>query len=67
MFEQAPPEAFRPDRPPLKAPDDFYMESRQLSSGGEDLTQPTDLSVRLADFGTCKFTQRDDNHPPGRR
>lgn len=65
MFEQAPSEAFRPDRPPLEAPTDFYMESRQVWSAEEDLTQPTDLSVRLADFGTCEFTRRDDNHHVG--
>ncbi|SPQ22208.1 1c17f1d4-95d7-478a-8e76-adfc9a26f8ae [Thermothielavioides terrestris] len=58
MFEQAPSEAFRSERPPLEALNDFYMESRQVSSAEEDLTQPTDLSVRLADFGTSSYFDR---------
>lgn len=56
MFEQVPSEAFRPTRPPLEAPNDFYMESAQVSAVEEGLTQPTDLSVRLADVGTGKLT-----------
>lgn len=54
MFERAPPEAFRPRGSPLEPPNDFYMVSTQLSSNEEDIAQPAGLSVRLADFGTCK-------------
>lgn len=65
MFEQAPSEAFRPGRPALDAQNDFYMESEQVSSAEEDFTQPTDLSVRLADFGTCEFTRGNGSHLVG--
>jgi serine/threonine-protein kinase SRPK3 len=54
MFEQAPSAAFRPHRSPLEPPNDFYMESTQVSSAEEDIAHPTELSVRLADFGTCE-------------
>lgn len=52
MFEKAPSYVFQSDAPPLDPPKDFYMESIQVSSAEEDLTRPTDLSVRLGDFGT---------------
>ena len=52
MFLQAPSDAFHPDISPLDPPNDFYMESTQVSSGKEDVSRPTDLSVKLADFGT---------------
>ncbi|UNI24634.1 Non-specific serine/threonine protein kinase [Purpureocillium takamizusanense] len=55
MFEQAPSEAFRQRVSPLKPPNDFYMASTQLSSAEEDIAQPTELSVRLADFGTSSW------------
>ncbi|RDA82776.1 hypothetical protein CP532_0407 [Ophiocordyceps camponoti-leonardi (nom. inval.)] len=55
MFDKAPPEAFVPHDPPLPPPQDFYMESTQLSSHEEDLTQSTDVSVRLTDFGTSSW------------
>jgi serine/threonine-protein kinase SRPK3 len=55
MFEQAPSEAFLPQHSPLEPPNDFYMESTQVSSAEKDLGRPTALSVRLADFGTCEY------------
>ena len=55
MFQKAPSEAFHSDIPPLAPPNDFYMESVQVSSAEEDLTRTSDLSVRLADFGTGKL------------
>ncbi|EAQ93087.1 hypothetical protein CHGG_01322 [Chaetomium globosum CBS 148.51] len=58
MFEQAPSEVFLPEDTPQGPPGDFYMESTQISSAEEDLTQPTDLSVRLADFGTSSWFDR---------
>lgn len=54
MFEKAPSYIFESDAAPLDPPNDFYMESIQVSSAEEDLTQPADLSVRLVDFGTGK-------------
>lgn len=52
MFEKAPSEAFTPQLPPLDPPNDFYRQSEQVSSGEEDLAHATDVSIRLADFGT---------------
>lgn len=53
MFKNAPSGVFTPDSTP-EPPDDFYVESVQLTSGEEDITTSTTLTVRLADFGTCK-------------
>jgi serine/threonine-protein kinase SRPK3 len=53
MFNHAPPEVFAPESIG-KPPNDFYLESVQVSSGEEDLTTAEDLNVRLADFGTCE-------------
>ncbi|RDA96126.1 hypothetical protein CP533_1750 [Ophiocordyceps camponoti-saundersi (nom. inval.)] len=55
MFDQVPPEAFTPREPPLPPPQDFYMDSMQVSSPKEDLTRSTDVSVRLTDFGTSSW------------
>ncbi|KPM35260.1 hypothetical protein AK830_g11315 [Neonectria ditissima] len=55
MFQQAPSEAFQRDGSSLKPPNDFYVGSTQVSSAQEDLTCSTDLSVRLADFGTASW------------
>ncbi|PNH77056.1 hypothetical protein VD0001_g463 [Verticillium dahliae] len=55
MFEQTPSEAFRPRGSPLEPPNDFYMASTQLSSTEEDIAHPTELSIRLADFGTSSW------------
>ncbi|KAL2021638.1 hypothetical protein VTK56DRAFT_6991 [Thermocarpiscus australiensis] len=55
MFEKAPSEAFRLREPPLDPPNDFYMASTQVSSAEEDMATPTDLSVRLTDFGTSSW------------
>ena len=52
MLEKLPSKAFLSDLAPLDPPKDFYMASAQVSSGKEDLANPTGLSVRLADFGT---------------
>jgi serine/threonine-protein kinase SRPK3 len=52
MFRNAPSEVFRPLRPPLPPPDDFYMESNQITSAEEDLATSAAVSVRLADFGS---------------
>lgn len=59
MFEQAPSEVFRPRVSPMAPPNDFYMESAQVSSAEEDITHPTDFAVRLADFGTCETVRSD--------
>ncbi|KAK4041449.1 Serine/threonine-protein kinase [Parachaetomium inaequale] len=58
MFEQAPSHVFLLQRSPAEPPNDFFMESTQVSSAEEDLTRPTDLSVRLADFGTSSWLDR---------
>ncbi|KAF5008976.1 hypothetical protein FDECE_4772 [Fusarium decemcellulare] len=58
MFENAPSEVFLPQHPPLDPPNDFYIESSQISSAGEDLSQTTEVSVRLADFGTASWFTR---------
>ncbi|KAK3944416.1 kinase-like domain-containing protein [Diplogelasinospora grovesii] len=55
MFEQTPSEAFRPHGSPLEPPNDFYMASTQLSSIEEDIAHSTELSIRLADFGTSSW------------
>lgn len=55
MFEHAPSSVFRQSSPPPNAPDDFYMESEQVSSAEEDLSAAVGLSVRLTDFGTGKL------------
>jgi hypothetical protein len=52
MFEEAPSEVFLPQRPPLDPLNDFYIESSPISSAEEDLAHVTEVSVRLADFGT---------------
>ncbi|KND88077.1 Serine/threonine-protein kinase SRPK [Tolypocladium ophioglossoides CBS 100239] len=58
MFQQAPSEAFQPDDSPLDPPNDFYVESIQVSSAEEDVAWSTDLSVRLADFGTASWIDK---------
>ncbi|KAM7198855.1 Serine/threonine-protein kinase [Rhypophila sp. PSN 637] len=55
MFECAPSESFIPHLPPLAPPNDFYRPSEQVSSGKEDLATTTDISIRLADFGTASW------------
>jgi serine/threonine-protein kinase SRPK3 len=52
MYNNAPSEAFAPKLPPLDPPNDFYRPSEQLSASEQDLATATDISVRLADFGT---------------
>ncbi|KAF4906996.1 Serine/threonine-protein kinase SKY1 [Colletotrichum viniferum] len=59
MFDELPSEAFKPDLLPLAPPNDFYMQSEQVSWAQEDLKVSKDISVRLADFGTSSWT---DNH-----
>lgn len=56
MFKHAPSEVFRPDELLPKSENDFYMVSMQVSSAEEDITDPPDLNVRLADFGTGEHT-----------
>ncbi|KAJ8127478.1 hypothetical protein O1611_g6159 [Lasiodiplodia mahajangana] len=58
MLEHASPEVFMPKDPPLEPPNDFYIESVQISSGYEDLSSITEVSVRLADFGTASWFTR---------
>lgn len=53
IFRLAPSSIFAPDATP-QPPDDFYIESVQLTSGEEDVTDPVNVNIRLADFGTCK-------------
>ncbi|POR39117.1 Uncharacterized protein TPAR_00676 [Tolypocladium paradoxum] len=55
MFEQAPSEAFRSHGLSLDPPNSFYVESTPVSSAEEDIADPTELSVRLADFGTSSW------------
>lgn len=65
MFEHAPSDVFLPQRPPLDPPNDFYIESSQISSAEEDLARVTDVSVRLADFGTGNEPKQAlDDSPP---
>jgi serine/threonine-protein kinase SRPK3 len=52
MFENAPSEVFLPQDPLPDPPNDFYIQSSQISSADEDLSRVTEISVRLADFGT---------------
>ncbi|KAG6032239.1 hypothetical protein E4U41_007279 [Claviceps citrina] len=58
IFQTAPSEAFRPKRPPLPPPLDFYIESVQVSSAKEDLAQSTDVSIVLTDLGTASWFER---------
>ncbi|KAK0611714.1 kinase-like domain-containing protein [Immersiella caudata] len=58
MFEHARSEVFTSKLPSLAPPNDFYRPSEQLSSGEEDLATATDISVRLADFGTASWTDK---------
>ncbi|KAK3314436.1 kinase-like domain-containing protein [Apodospora peruviana] len=58
MFECAPSEVFTPQLPPLAPPNDFYHPSEQLSSGEQDLATATDISIRLADFGTASWVDK---------
>ena len=53
MYNHAPSEVFAPDSIP-EPPNDFYVESVQVSSSEKDLITSTGLNVRLADFGTCE-------------
>ncbi|KXN86740.1 Serine/threonine-protein kinase SRPK [Leucoagaricus sp. SymC.cos] len=55
MFEKAPSEAFQLQYSALDPPNDFYSQSEQLSSAEEDLARASDVSVRLADFGTSSW------------
>jgi hypothetical protein len=43
---------FLPQDPPQDPPNDFYIQSSQISSANEDLSRVTAVSVKLADFGT---------------
>lgn len=52
IFENAPSEVFLPQDPPPDPPNNFYIQSSQISSADEDLSRVTEVSVRLADFGT---------------
>lgn len=54
MFQNAPEEVFAQNAPPLDPPNDFYMESEPVTSADEDLADPENISVRLADFGVGK-------------
>jgi hypothetical protein len=56
MFKNAPSTAFSESAAPLIAPNDFNMESEQVSSASEDLSAPEGFSVRLADFGMGKLS-----------
>ncbi|KAM7186317.1 Serine/threonine-protein kinase [Naviculisporaceae sp. PSN 640] len=58
MFECAPSESFTPHFSPLAPPNDFYRPSEQVSSGKEDLATATDISIRLADFGTASWVDK---------
>lgn len=55
MFECAPTEVFLQESPPVNPPDNFYMESEPVTSGGEDLSEVMDISIRLADFGVGTY------------
>lgn len=55
MFENAPSEAFQPDGGARDGP---VIESVQVSSAEEDLAQSTNISIKLADFGTGEVRNR---------
>lgn len=59
MFNQAPSVAFEATQSSLDPPNDFYMKSAQITSAQEDLAIQPDVSVRLADFGTCECSSLD--------
>ncbi|KAJ2981452.1 hypothetical protein NQ176_g2011 [Zarea fungicola] len=54
MFENAPSEAFQPDGGARDGP---VIESVQVSSAEEDLAQSTNISIKLADFGTGELME----------
>lgn len=61
MFRNAPPEVFQQQSPALPPPQDYYMKSEPVISSHEDLTTSSDVSFRLADFGTGQiYTLRRD-------
>ncbi|OTA78343.1 hypothetical protein M434DRAFT_87359 [Hypoxylon sp. CO27-5] len=58
MFDHAPSEVFLQQSPPVNPPDNFYMQSEPVTSGEEDLSKTTDISVKLADFGVASWFDR---------
>ncbi|KAI1122434.1 kinase-like protein [Nemania abortiva] len=58
MFENAPPKSFIPPHHPLDPLNDFYIKSSQIASSQEDLSCVTEISVRLAGFGTASWFTR---------
>ncbi|KAK7416993.1 hypothetical protein QQZ08_011791 [Neonectria magnoliae] len=67
MFEQAPSEAFQRDGSSLDPPNDFYIECTQVSSAEEDIACSTELSVRLAAFGTGESFTKAASHESNER
>ena len=55
VFQNAPVEAFEPEFAPMDSPNDFYMPSMRIVPAGEEFENPSGFSIRLADFGTCKY------------
>lgn len=55
MFQKAPSSVFQSDEPLVETENNFYIKSTQVLSAEEDVACPEDLSVRLADFGTCEL------------
>ncbi|KAJ3493433.1 hypothetical protein NLG97_g4736 [Lecanicillium saksenae] len=55
MFQNAPSEVFRPDS---DACPDAVIQSIQVSSAEEDLAETTEISVKIADFGTASWFDR---------
>ncbi|EPE09528.1 serine protein kinase sky1 [Ophiostoma piceae UAMH 11346] len=58
MFIHASPEVFEQDPAGLPPPQDFYIPSEPVISANEDLTTSTEISFRLADFGTSSWTTK---------
>ncbi|KAK7419416.1 hypothetical protein QQX98_003368 [Neonectria punicea] len=67
MFHQTPSEAFQRDGSSSNRPNDFYMESTRVSSTEEDIACSTELSVRLADFGTGESFSKAESHKYNKR
>ncbi|KAJ3555795.1 hypothetical protein NP233_g12125 [Leucocoprinus birnbaumii] len=52
LFEMASLKTLLSRLPSFDPPNDFYIQSSQISSAKEDLSCATEVSIRLADFGT---------------
>ncbi|KAK2774049.1 serine protein kinase sky1 [Colletotrichum kahawae] len=55
LFEELASEDFVSHDVTLPPPDDFYMRSTQMYTDEENIAESSELSVRLADFGTASW------------